>query len=57
MKGIERRVQSLYGVLASPARENDYAENARRVEFRRFVFIWTHAKLLISLLGGSMGSL
>jgi hypothetical protein len=39
MKGIERRVQSMYGVLASPAREDDYAENARRVELRRFVFV------------------
>ena len=37
MKSIERRVQSLYGVLDSPAREDDYAENARRVELRRFV--------------------
>jgi len=37
MKDIERRVQSLHGVLVSPAREDDYAENARRVELRRFV--------------------
>jgi len=39
MKGIERRVQSLYGVLTSPAREGDYAENVRRVELRRSVLI------------------
>ena len=39
MKGIERRVQSLHGVLASPTREDDYAENARRVELRRFVLV------------------
>jgi len=35
VKGIEQRLQSLYGVLASPAREDDYAEGARRVELRR----------------------
>ena len=38
MKDIERRVQSLHGVLASPV-EDDYAENARRVELRRFVLL------------------
>jgi len=35
VKGIERRLQSLYGVLVSPAREDDYVEGARRVELRR----------------------
>jgi len=39
MKDIERRVQSLYGVLASPVREDDYAENVRRVELRRLVLV------------------
>jgi len=39
LKVIERRLQLLRGVLASPAREDDYAENARRVELRRFVLI------------------
>ena len=34
-------MQSLYGVLASPASEDDYAENARRVELRRFVSLHT----------------
>ena len=34
---IERRVQSLSGVLASPVREDDYPEKGRRVELRRFV--------------------
>ena len=38
MKDIERRVQSLHDVLASPI-EDDYAENARRVELRRFVLL------------------
>ena len=37
VKEIERRVQSLLGVLASPVSENDYAEKGRRVELRRFV--------------------
>ena len=37
LKDIERRVQSLSGVLASPVGKDDYAENGRRVELRRFV--------------------
>lgn len=37
MKGIERRVQLLSGLLASPVSEDDYAEKGRRVELRRFV--------------------
>ena len=41
MKDIERRVQSLYAVLSSPVSEDDYAEKARRVELRMFVFIQT----------------
>ena len=36
---IEKRVQSLSGVLASPASEGDYAEKGRRTELRRFVFV------------------
>ena len=39
VKDIERRVQSLHGVLASPVGEDDYPENARRVELRRFVLL------------------
>ena len=37
MKEIERRVQSLSGVLASPVGEGDYAEKGRREELQRFV--------------------
>jgi len=55
MKDIERRVQLLYGVLASPVRQDDYAENARRVELRRFVLIYKHVNLLILLPGSSTG--
>jgi hypothetical protein len=39
VKEIERRVNSLSGVLASPASEDDYAEQGRRAIFRRFVFV------------------
>ena len=39
VKEIERRVQSLSGVLASPVSENDYAEKGRRAELRRFVLV------------------
>jgi len=38
VKGIEQRVESLSGVLASPAGEGDHAEKGRRVELRRFGF-------------------
>ena len=55
MKDIEQRVQSLYGMLASPAREDDHAENTRRVELRRFVLAYQHAGLLISLPGSLTG--
>ena len=48
VKDIERRVQSLYGVLASPASDDDFAEKARRVELRRFLFIQIHINLLTS---------
>ena len=37
VKVIERRVQSLSGVLVSPVCEDDYAEKGRRMELRRFV--------------------
>ena len=36
VRGIERRVQSLSGVLASPVSEDDHAEKRRRVELQRF---------------------
>jgi len=55
MRDIERRVQSLYGVLASPVGEDDHAENARRVELRRFVLVYMHVRLLISPPGSSTG--
>ena len=51
MKEIEGRVQSLSGVLASPADENDYAEKARRVELRRYVSLQMYISLLIPLSG------
>jgi len=37
VKEIERRAQSLSGVLASPVSEEDYVEKGRRVVLRRFV--------------------
>ena len=37
MKEIERRVQSLSGVLASPVSEGDYAEKGRRLMLQMFV--------------------
>ena len=52
---IERRVESLGGVLASPPSEDDFAEKARRVELQRFVFMQMHINLLIPLSGGLMG--
>lgn len=50
MKDIERKVWSLYNILVSPASEDDFAENARRVEFRRFVLVWVYVNLLIPTL-------
>jgi len=35
VKDMERRVQSLYGVFASPVSEDDFVEKARRAELRR----------------------
>ena len=55
MKEIEQRVQSLYSVLTSSVREDDYAENSRRMELQRSVFIWTYVSILILLSGDSMG--
>ena len=37
MKGIEQRVQSLSGVLASPVSKGDFAEKGRRVVLQMFV--------------------
>jgi len=51
VKEIERRVQSLSGVLASPVSEDDYAEKGRRVELWRFVFTQIDISLLIPLSG------
>jgi hypothetical protein len=39
VKEIERRVQSLSGVLTPPVSEDDYAEKGRRVVLRRFVLV------------------
>ena len=41
VKEIERRVQSLSGVLVSPVGEGDYAEKGRRAELRGFVLTRT----------------
>jgi len=38
VKDVEQRVQSLYGVLASPIGEDDNREKTRRAELQRFVF-------------------
>ena len=51
VKEIERRVQSLSGVLASPVSENDCAEKARRMELRRYGPVRTCIGLLIPLSG------
>ena len=55
VKEIERRVQSLSGVLASPVSEDDYAEKGRRVELRRFVSVRVYDGLLIPLSGSLKG--
>ena len=39
VKEIEQRVHLLSGILASPVREDDRAEKARRIELRMFVFV------------------
>lgn len=41
MKGVERRVQSLFSVFTSPVGDDDYAEKGRRMELRRFVISCT----------------
>jgi len=56
MKDLERRTQLLYGVLSSPMGEGDYAEKARRVELRMFVFMHLHFLLLILFTGSLIGS-
>ena len=56
VKDIEQRVQSLSGVLASPASEDDYAEKARRIQLQRFGFIHMYVDLLIHLSGSLRGS-
>ena len=55
--GLKRRVQWLFGVIASPVGEDDYAEKGRRVELRRFVLAYMSIGLLIHLSGSSMGLL
>ena len=39
IKEVERRAQSLFGVLASPASEDDYEEKERRGVFQGFVLV------------------
>jgi hypothetical protein len=53
MKDIERRVQSLSGVLASPVTEDDYGEKRRRVELKRFAPVRISINLLIYISGSS----
>jgi hypothetical protein len=55
VKEIERRAQSLSGVLASPVGEDDYAEKGRRVILRRFVLVRVYDSLLIPRSGSSRG--
>ena len=40
MKEIERRVELLSSMLASPISENDHAEKWRRSVLQRYVFVW-----------------
>ena len=56
MKDIERRVQSLSGVLASPVSEDADAEKERRAVLRRFVLVRIYVNSLTPLSGGSRGS-
>jgi len=49
VKEIERRVQSLASVLASPVSEDDCAEKGRRIELRRLVPLQIRINLLIPL--------
>jgi len=57
VKEIERRVQSLSGMLASPVSEDDYAEKGRRAELQRFVPTHLFISFLIPLSGSSRGLL
>ena len=47
VKEIEQRVQSLSGVLTSPASEDDYVEKGRRAELQRFVLAKIYPSLLV----------
>jgi hypothetical protein len=53
VKEIERRAQSLSGVLASPASDDDHVEKGRRLELQRFVLVQIYTNLLNSLSGSS----
>ena len=55
VKEIRRRAWSLSGVLASPVRENDYAEKARRVELQRYAPVRRYDDLINPLSGDSRG--
>ena len=55
VKEIERRVQSLSGVLASPVSEDDYAEKGRRVELQRFVPAQVYISVYLSLFQEAQG--
>ena len=47
IKEVERRVESLSGVLASPVGEDDHAEKERRTKLQRFVALRVCIGLLI----------
>ena len=49
VKEIERRMQSLSGVLSSPVSEDDYAEKGRRVELWRFVPVRIQSSVCLSI--------
>ena len=49
VRDIEKRVQSLSGVLASPTSEDDYAERGRRLELQRSGLVYIYTALLIPL--------
>lgn len=57
VKEIERRVQSLFGVLVAPVNEDDYAEKGRRAELRTFVLSHLIYVGSLILLSGSLKEL
>ena len=57
MEDIEQKARSLYGLLETPVREDDYAEKGRRLELQRFVLVLVRIGLFIPLSGSSIGLL